>query len=384
MIRLFQKYRFLFMLLLLLSSCGRKDVPPSLIGDPVFTLQAQIGGNDIDLQAGNDDYYMFTSFGLDTCEQVILTGRLAKVDSCNQACLEAFQIDLVHQPLSTGAGFSIEEALSTEKNYQVLEVENSADRFLTRFIAFTQGSSPFTYNWNFGDGAVSSLPNPQHEYQTPGENFTVSLTTIDAEDCQQTYQREILVDTVSTNDFCRAEFSVDSLISATSNGYLLNALTTGNPPFTYLWSSGNLTAQDTVFLDSFVTKTVCLTITDVTGCVDSICKDLTLNPVLGDVEVCSTRFEHEVSIEPGMQVPCPAGFVFSYTDPAGRLYRSDLGPPATADFVDLVAVNDFEDNENGEATKQVRLLFSATLYDESGNDLSVQNGLAVFGMAYPE
>src|SRR5207247_4129945 len=49
-------------------------------------------------------------------------------------------------------------------------------------IAFTAwvsgGESPYPYSWNFGDGTSSSLVNPTHTYNGPG-NYAVVLTVTD-------------------------------------------------------------------------------------------------------------------------------------------------------------------------------------------------------------
>ncbi len=42
------------------------------------------------------------------------------------------------------------------------------------FSANVRGDAPLSYNWNFGDGASSSSPRPQHTYMSQGE-YAVSL-----------------------------------------------------------------------------------------------------------------------------------------------------------------------------------------------------------------
>jgi PKD repeat protein len=42
-----------------------------------------------------------------------------------------------------------------------------------------------TWNWSFGDGITSALPNPQHTYNTPG-NYNVTLTITNTTGCQNT------------------------------------------------------------------------------------------------------------------------------------------------------------------------------------------------------
>jgi len=48
------------------------------------------------------------------------------------------------------------------------------------------------WNWDFGDGAVSSEENPTHEYQSKG-TYTVTLTTIDEFGCVAAFERVIQV-----------------------------------------------------------------------------------------------------------------------------------------------------------------------------------------------
>jgi len=50
----------------------------------------------------------------------------------------------------------------------------------------TGGTAPFTYNWNFGDGATSTLSNPTHIYTAVGcgtSSFTTTLIVTDANGC---------------------------------------------------------------------------------------------------------------------------------------------------------------------------------------------------------
>ncbi len=54
-------------------------------------------------------------------------------------------------------------------------------------VNFTNSSTgATTYNWDFGDGNVSTATNPTHIYNSPG-NYTVTLTAISAAGCSSTY-----------------------------------------------------------------------------------------------------------------------------------------------------------------------------------------------------
>lgn len=60
---------------------------------------------------------------------------------------------------------------------------NACSGEIVSFTSFTRGVGILSYNWNFGDGRTSTLPNPTHIFEALGcgldANFTVSLTVTD-------------------------------------------------------------------------------------------------------------------------------------------------------------------------------------------------------------
>lgn len=51
----------------------------------------------------------------------------------------------------------------------------------------------FFYNWNFGDGAIAAVPNPNHSYANPG-TYTVQLVTSSVGACLDTVEKVVVVD----------------------------------------------------------------------------------------------------------------------------------------------------------------------------------------------
>lgn len=114
----------------------------------------------------------------------------------------------------------------------------------TNDIQFTDESNILTefvvsYNWDFGDGNVSTLPDPVHTFATSGD-YTVQLTvTYEGQDCTDSDSQIISISeptpfTISTtgdNPFCIGESAV---------------LTVEGSFSTYLWSTGETTASITV------------------------------------------------------------------------------------------------------------------------------------------
>jgi len=80
---------------------------------------------------------------------------------------------------------------------------NPGSSYLT-FRAQVEGTPPYSYRWDFGDGFGSSLANPGYYYAQPGL-YTVCLTVTDAEGCQQQLCKHIAADPT----FCANNFSYD-------------------------------------------------------------------------------------------------------------------------------------------------------------------------------
>ncbi len=142
------------------------------------------------------------------------------------------------------------------------------------FTSITSGS-PNTYNWTFGDGNTSTLPNPSHTYASAG-TYNACLTvssTIDLA-CSATYCSNVTV-----GNFCNAHFTVqmDSMVSIYS--YLVYNTATSNTTInSYLWDFGDGTTSTLPYPShTYANSTpllLCLTITTVNGCTSTFCDSI--------------------------------------------------------------------------------------------------------------
>lgn len=88
--------------------------------------------------------------------------------------------------------------LIPEFNYEVDlgggSVLSNAEIQIQEPVQFLDNSSGkiIIWNWNFGDGSVSSEQNPTHEFQSKG-TYTVTLTTIDEFGCVDSFERVVQV-----------------------------------------------------------------------------------------------------------------------------------------------------------------------------------------------
>ena len=88
-------------------------------------------------------------------------------------------VDTVSQPVAVTVLTPATSAFTSDKQVLCLVTDP------VQFTSHSSGPGPLTYNWDFGDGTTSTLPNPGHSYAQKG-NYTVKLTTTTSEGCQAT------------------------------------------------------------------------------------------------------------------------------------------------------------------------------------------------------
>jgi len=140
--------------------------------------------------------------------------------------------------------------------------------FNVQFTDLTPGAT--AWQWNFGDGGTSTLPNPTHQYTSLG-NFTVTLIATVASGCS---------DTVTKTSFIQIQEPVIQLNVPTGGcapfSYTPSAtISTLDPISSYLWDMGDGTTYNVRNPPAHIyantgNYTVSLAITTVSGCTKKV------------------------------------------------------------------------------------------------------------------
>ena len=80
------------------------------------------------------------------------------------------------------------------------------------YASVSGGFSPYTYEWDFGDGETSTETNPAHIYNSGGD-FTVSLKVTDDKGTIETYEREAYITVIP-------DWSAGSIVDSAWNGFV--------------------------------------------------------------------------------------------------------------------------------------------------------------------
>ncbi len=147
----------------------------------------------------------------------------------------------------------------------------------TNTSAISTGSLS-TYNWQFGDGGLSSLNQPTHQYATAG-NYVVTLTVTSNNNCTNSISH-----TVSVNPLPAALFTAVSVCDGLPMNFTNNSTITSGSITNYTWdfeSNGSIDATATSPNHLYTgsgTYVALLTATSNNNCVASYSQAVTVHP----------------------------------------------------------------------------------------------------------
>ncbi|MGP8215687.1 MAG: PKD domain-containing protein [Bacteroidia bacterium] len=138
------------------------------------------------------------------------------------------------------------------------------------------GGTISSYSWVFGDGGISVLQNPVHTYTLAGTYNAVLIVTSNS-GCDSTYKLPVVVNPLPAPNFT-ANSPCKGSATVFTNGSDINSGSMAN----WKWSFGDgdsstIESPSTIY-PAAGTYNVVLVVTSTNGCVDSIKKQVTVNP----------------------------------------------------------------------------------------------------------
>lgn len=361
---------FLFSALILFS-CKKKELPKDTQeNDPQFYFSGKVNGTQINIHAGVNEYYMFSSYLVDANNLYTFKSALQPSNCSN--CPNSLQVEIKDHRFSVTNGSSGSDSAFTFKYYPLcsgnsLPVKHSAS-FYSLFNKFSQN-----FHWNFGDGTTSNAPNPVHVFRT-GE-FNVSLTVQDTNGCVNSVTNIQKFGNLGAD--CRTNITANSTSTLTAT---FTHSTIGLPPYNFLWNFGDgNTSTMAIPSHSFVLQgryPVSLRVIDAAN--DTAYANL--NYLTPNAANCTTNY-----LLTGVYgLPNPAGFsnvVIKWTDANGIVYSSNDFAQPPISFFKIIKAEDCENNELGQKTKKLTVEFSCRVYNGSSS-LMIENAKAVIAVAY--
>lgn len=365
------KYYFLYLMgiVVFLFSCRKKEYPESVVvNSPVFLFTGNIDGRQVTYVAGDNGYYMSGSFTQNSNKVYEFTSGF--MHSACQGCGETLKIKFTDRKVSSvGAPVQIDSVLSFSNNFTFLSGPSYSVQFSSAF-----NKPVLSYLWDFGDGTTSALANPTHTYTQQGK-YNVSLKMTSVNGCVS------VIHSTQKIGYSNSPLVNIGVSSVSGNTVSFNAQVTGNSPFQYYWQFGDGTSSA---LPSPIhtypvsgAYPVKLRVIDAVGDTSYA----SYNAVTQfDASSCAANY----TIGAPAQLVAPLNLsacVIEWTDASGQKFSSDDWQQPSGSKFKIISVEDFQNNENGDRTKKVKVQFTCRVYNGT-NFKVITNAEAIISVAY--
>lgn len=222
------------------DGCELEAETTVIFTDPCDLLTLEIGDNP-----ANEDITAFPEGGTEPYEYLWSTGETTATISVSES--GTYSVVVVD-----ASGCMIEGSIEVTVNDPCDGFEAQVDEEPMgsgQLTVYHNGSAPFVYLWSTGESSISI---------TVTEDGTYSCSVTDANGCVAEEEITVIVDTSPC-----AGFSVVIAEQPPGSNDLYTAPTGGTSPYTFLWSTGEITANIT----APGSGTYSVSVTDADGCI---------------------------------------------------------------------------------------------------------------------
>ena len=367
----------LLTVILFTVTCKKEHVPATTISTPVFYFNGMVGGVSTSIDAGINNYYMYSSYTQDTNHVYNFIGNLQKTTSN----LNSIEIQLNDYKVSPVNSNTQPDSSFKTGSYSYYSVGVTDTVYNVQFNSSYINGTPQTYTWTFGDGTTSNIPNPTHSYTAKG-NYNVCLT---------------IMGSSGTSSICNnlnlsspATMVKKTAISSTSLGdtIFFSASTIGFTGIQFNWNFGDAsgtidTLTHTIDNTSHTYTAAALYHVSLTVKDSATGNNITTNynaPTASYTVGGVTNYS-VTSVSPGSSFRL-SNVIIKWTDASGVIYTSNNNTAQpSGSYFKIISVAPYQTNINGQATEMLHVNFSCTLYNGT-NSIQITNADAVIAVAY--
>ena len=354
---------------LIFFSCEKKEYPESIVvNNPQFYAKFSVNNSPIQLNAGIDRYRVYSSYAQDTSGVYRFISEI-KPSDCVSNCPSSLKIEISDlKKRQNNASVTMSDAIKigsyTYNSYfQFIEFQSNYNK------------QAQTYLWHFGDGNISEEQHPQHRFTKPGF-YDVCLTIKGNNGCESSICNKMKIGFPEGS--CATAITAES---GPNNMVNFNQITSGQAPFIYSWdfgdgksSSSTNPSHNYAISGSYPVR---LTVVDANQDVSVANYNVVTS---NDPSSCTSNFK----LSSALSLPQPmqlSEVKVTYIDANGVEFVSDEKLQPSYGKFDIVSIEDFENNERGEATKKLTVKFNCMVYN-GNQSLKIENAEATISVAY--
>ncbi len=366
--KIYQQYLFLVTTLaFMVGACEKVDVPEPEDERPVFFSKLQVGGDPIDLVAGEGDYFMDATFVQDS-GTIDFVGILRPKDCITRLCPGSLRIGIRHVDRFDHSGIDV--GASLQPKTVDFAYKFRSDSALVRFtIANPSTDAAQKLSWSLDQLTGSTKPLLTTK-MIRDRDYRVGLQ-INQRGCTSRQVQTIRL----PEGGCRSKIKINS-------NNLLSVRSNGTPPLTYNWMNQS---KDSVFqlrpATANMRENIWVRVTDARGCVSE--SEIGFNSLSKD-QYCIADFTYETERIVNRDHFQLGKVTIDYVSEDGVVFTSNYLQQPTTSIFEISSVEDFKANNLGQPTKKIKLNFSALLFAARNDQTLEMQGETVFAVAYPE
>jgi hypothetical protein len=356
-------------LLVVFTGCKKLEESPSIEDTYKFFVSGSVEGRELSLNAGEGDYYMFSSNSTDSNNAIWYEGNLTE-NNCSSGCNESIRFRF------KGKDAEPIEAILTDKrmDYTIYNPQKKYGIQLNTANTFTSRAAEVNYFWTVENQEEIEEKDPYILLPDGKEFYDLKLMVKTSKGVDSEIENRIY-----TNTDCKTWFEYKNINGVNK----LIAHHKGGKAAQYYWefedgSSASVPQLDFESSSIQGTERVCLTITDENGCVSQSCQNVVVN---ARFTFCAANFDYDIQ-----EVLPKNGFdqfhtvEIEYTNPNGEVFYSNRLEQGNTFTV--LAVEDFEEsNENGQPVKRIQFATTCQLTSLQGHTITLENLTGKIGVA---
>jgi len=354
-------------------ACHKKPLPEIEPAQPAFYLDANINGSHYYLGAGEQNYYMNSSYYHDTNQVYVLKADLRQT-ACSQDCGYSIAILINDKKVCTANDPIVVNDVLHVGDYIFNDLDLPSLFFKAELVPDRSQASGGSYRWNI-DGDQIETYSVSTILET-GKYFQPILSFDDAEGiCSAQHAALYKVGSALQS---KIEFKKEGAPELLM--YSFSAINSGRAPFRFVWNFGDGTSESTSDhpFHAYSTQGFYTTMLTVIDANSDTCISYYQVPAFVDPR-CDANFTTVFS-------PLPNTKAFStitilLTHPDGRVFSSKNLNQSSESVFNILEISDFHENTNQEPTKKIKIRFNCQV--KNGLDvIKIEDAEAVLAVSY--
>ncbi len=381
------------------SACERNilELPENNGGensDPVFRLEMNIDNTDLEVIAGEEDIFNHTDYLLDQDEVFTFQGLLA-TDDCADNCQNAYRFKFRNFE-AEAESVNVNQSLSPKSYKYKYDLAPTQDAIELHMNINTQAQDPlFTWKINTENHLQNDLSDIFIINIDDNERDSAILTIIDEATGLRSFSEQQIHLDESINGV-KSSFRVTQIEEDSVLIELIHSESDFPPLEQTFWAIDDLSGGLTTFPDQLKTELPLRIgngkrinndqqfLNQTNGSRTKTSMEIKYDPVLDQVIYHDADFDYNIEkrIAQGSDLALQT-FEFEMYDESGVLFSSAKGEQTEGASFEILSLEPFIENADGQATVKVTCQFSCRVFSDDGDSKTINDANAVIAVAIP-